>query len=123
MRKMLVALLLVAVPVTALHAMTVATFLTKAEALQRRGAMALLSSDLGLLKNEVTSVSAQLKSERERAVADGRTPAYCPPAQRASLNSEELLGHLRAIPPAQRERMEMRDAMRSFLVRKYPCAG
>jgi hypothetical protein len=120
MKKLMVAAALVMAPVTALHAMTVAAFLDKVERLEKRGAMALFSSDIGLLKNEVKGAGAALKEERLAAQRAGRRPAYCPP-ENASLNSKELLDHLRAIPPVQRDRMEMRDAMRSLMARKHPC--
>jgi hypothetical protein len=122
MRKLLLGLALVAVPVTALQAMNVAVFLLKAEALQKKGMGAMFSSDLGLLKGEVRNASKSLKVEREAARSAGRPQAYCPPT-RASLNSNELLAHFRAIPPAQRSHTEVRDALRTLLARKYPCRG
>ena len=120
MRKILVILALVLVPVTALHAMTVSTFLQKADALEKRGVTALFSSDLRLLKREIRSAGESLRAERLAAQRAGRPAAYCPP-ERQSLNSDELLAHFRAIPDAQRGRMEVRDALRSLMVRKYPC--
>jgi hypothetical protein len=120
MKKLLLSLALVVAPVTALQAMNVAVFLQKAEALQKKGMRAMFSSDLGLLKGEIRTASAALKAEREAAQRAGRPSAYCPPA-RASLNSNELLAHFRAIPVAQRPRTEVRDALRGLLARKYPC--
>jgi hypothetical protein len=122
MRKLLVSLALVVAPVTALQAMNVAVFLQKAEALQKKGMGAMFSSDLGLLKGEIRSASAALKAEREAARRAGRPSAYCPPTK-ASLNSNEVMAHFRTIPPAQRGRTEVRDALRSLLARKYPCRG
>jgi hypothetical protein len=120
MKKFLIAAACVILPVTAVHAMSVAAFLQKAEALEKKGAMALFSRDVGLLKNEVKGASNALKEERLAAQRAGRQPAYCPP-EKASLNSTELLAHFRAIPPAQRERTEVKDALRSLMARKYPC--
>ncbi len=122
MRKLLLTLALVAAPVTALQAMNVAVFLQKAEALQKKGMGAMFSSDLGLLKGEIRSASAALKAEREAARRAGRPQPYCPPTK-ASLNSNEVIAHFRTIPPAQRSRTEVRDALRSLLARKYPCRG
>jgi hypothetical protein len=119
-RTLLLSLMLVALPVTALHAMTVAIFLEKADALQARGMMAMFSSDLGLLKTEMSSASQALRAERLAAQRAGRPPAYCAP-ERAAINSTELLAHLHAIPAPQRARMEFRDALRGFLIRKFPC--
>lgn len=120
MKKFLIAAALVVLPVTAAHAMTVAVFLQKAEALKKRGPLALLSSDLGLLKTEVRTAAAALKAERETATRAGRSPAFCPPAN-VSLSAEDVLNHMRSIPAAQRSRMEVRDAMRLYMARRYPC--
>jgi hypothetical protein len=120
-KKLLLAAALIALPVAALQAMTVAVFLEKADALQSRGVLAMFSSEVGLLKGEVRAAGAALRAERQAAVRAGRRPAYCPPGAGARMNSDELLGHFRAIPPAQRARMEVRDGLRSLLVRKYPC--
>ena len=122
MRKLLLAMFLVVSPATALQAMNVAVFLQKAEALQKKGMAAMFSSDLGLLKGEIRTASASLKAEREAAQRAGRPQAYCPP-KRASLNSNELLAHLRTIPPALRPRTEVREALKGLLARKYPCRG
>ena len=120
MKKMMLAALLVAVPVTALQAMTVATFLQKAEALERSGVTAMFSSDLGLLKREVTAASQSLRAERLAARRAGRRPAYCPP-ENSGVTPAELLAGFRAIPPAQRQRIDVREGLRRVLVRKFPC--
>jgi hypothetical protein len=120
-KKLVLAAALIALPVAALQAMSVAVFLEKADALKSRGALALFSSDLRLLKSEVTTAGAALRAERQAAERAGRRPAYCPPGGRGRIDSNELIGHFRAFPPAQRARMEVRDALRSLLVRKYPC--
>jgi len=120
MKKLLLVALLVVVPVTALHAMTVAVFLQKAEALKARGMTAMFSSDISLLKNEIKGAGAALRAERLAAQSAGRRPAYCPP-ERPAIQPNELLAHFRAIPAPQRARMEVRDALRGLLVRKYPC--
>lgn len=80
----------------------------------------MLSSDLGLLKNEVRTAAAALKAEREGAARAGRRPAFCPPAS-VSLNAEDVLTAFRSIPEAQRPRMEVRDALRMYMARRYPC--
>ena len=82
MKKLLLAAALIALPVAALHAMTVAVFLEKADALKSRGALALFSSDLGLLKGEMQTAGAALRAERLAAERAGRRPALLP-ARRA----------------------------------------
>lgn len=120
MKRFLWLFALIVLPVTALQAMTVAVFLEKADALERRGAMAMFSSDLRLLKAEMKSAGQALKAERERRRASGQRPVHCAP-ERIPIKSSDLLAHLRSIPPAQRQRMEVRDALRLMLVRRYPC--
>jgi len=120
MKKLVLTAALIALP-AALHAMTVAVFLEKADALRSRGALAMFSSDLSLLKGEVRAAAAAVRAERLAAVRAGRRPAFCPPAPGGRFDSDELLRHFHAIPPAQRARMQVRDGLRSLLVRKYPC--
>ncbi|HYE28636.1 MAG TPA: hypothetical protein VEA61_10430 [Allosphingosinicella sp.] len=120
--KLLAALLLASVPLGAAEAMDVATFLARAEALEKQGMMALMSSDYKALQNEILVHSQALRAERLAAERAGRRPAYCPPAESA-LRSDEILAAFRSIPAARRPRIEVRDALRALLVRKYPCRG
>jgi hypothetical protein len=117
---LLLAALAVVIPVGALQAMTVAAFLEKADALRARGMMAMFSSDIGLLKGEVTSAGATLRAEAAAARQAGRPPAFCAP-ERVQMSSNELLAFFRSVPPAQRQRLEVRDAMRFYMVRRFPC--
>src|SRR4051812_12223627 len=80
-------------------------FLEKAEALQKKGMLALLSSDLSTLKAEVRSASGALRAERLAAKRSGGPQAYCPTQEGGSMNSDELLAAFRQIPPAQRAHM------------------
>jgi hypothetical protein len=118
--KLLAAVLLAVVPLGAAHAMDVATFLARAEALQKKGMLALMSSDYKLLQAEIASNAKALRAERLAAERARRKPAYCPPAKQ-SLNSDEILAAFRTIPAAQRPRVPVKDALRALLVRKYPC--
>lgn len=119
--KLLGALALTMVPLAAANAMDVATFLVKADALEKKGMRALFSSDFRLLKGEIEAQSRQLRAERLAAVAAKRRPAYCPPARSRGLNSNEILASFRTIPVAQRPRTQVREALLALLVRKYPC--
>jgi hypothetical protein len=119
-KKLLAAALLAAVPLGPAQAMDVATFLAKADALQKKGMMALMSSDYKLLKNEVVAQSQTLRAERLAAQKAGRKPAYCPTAK-SDLTSNEVLAAFRTIPAAQRPRIQVKDALRAVLARKYPC--
>jgi hypothetical protein len=119
-RNFLLAALAVVIPVGALQAMTVSAFLEKADALQARGMMAMFSSDIGLLKGEVTGAAATLKAENATARQAGRRPAYCAP-EGLRMSSNELLTYFRSIPAARRQQLEVRDALRFYMVRRFPC--
>jgi hypothetical protein len=119
-RKLLLAALAVIIPVSALQAMTVAVFLEKAEALQARGMMAMFSSDIGLLKGEVSGAATSLKAENQSARSAGRRPAYCAP-EGVRLGSNEILAFFRSMPPPLRQRTQVRDALRAYMIRRFPC--
>lgn len=96
-------------------------FLVKAAALEKKGAMALFSGDMRRLKKEMQVSAKELRTERLAAKAAGKKPAFCPPEKPTALGISEILTHFRAIPPAQRDRMRTKDAVRSLLATKYPC--
>lgn len=108
-------------PIAGAQAMPVATFLQKAEALKAKGPMALFSGDMKLLKNEVTGAAGQLKAERVAAAKAGRKPAYCPPANSGNMSSDQIIAIMRAVPPAERPRTEVKDALRAHFARTWPC--
>lgn len=101
-------------------AMDVQTFLTKAETLQKRGPFALLSGDYKRLKAEAEKAGAELKQERVALLKAGKPTPYCPP-EKGALGSSELLAGLRAIPAAQRPHTSVKDGMRAYLAKKWPC--
>lgn len=123
MRKYTLMLVVAAAPFSAVVAqnMPLPQFLTKANALEKKGAMALFSSDMGLLKKEIRASAGALRTERIAAQRAGRKPAYCPPEKQSGLGVGEILGHFRSIPADRRARMTTRDAFRSLLAKKYPC--
>ena len=121
MKYVTVAVLLVAVSAR-VDAMNVQTFLTKAEALERTGPLALFSSDLKLLMNQVQSDMTALKVEKDADEAAKRRLAFCPPDDsKVSLSDKDILEAMRAVPPARRSSTDSRDALRAFFGRRYPC--
>ncbi|WP_232318644.1 hypothetical protein [Sphingomonas sp. TDK1] len=58
--------------------MSVAEFLAKGHALQAKGAMAMVSSDIGLLKQEINGASTAYRGNLAAAAAAGRKPSSCP---------------------------------------------
>jgi hypothetical protein len=118
MKKLAAAIMFAAMAVPA-QAMNVAEFLVKAEALQKKGAMALFSKDFGVLKTEFKTVGASMKADNAAAIKAGQKPAYCAP-EKTTLKVEDLMAHMRAIPPAQRG-MSFKQGMTLFMKKKYPC--
>ena len=118
--KLFAAILVAVLPLGAAQAMDVATFVGKADALEKKGVAALFSSDYKLLKSEVQTAAAQLRAERSAAQKAKRPMAYCPPPK-SGLTPKEILTHFRAIPAAQRARTQVKDGLRVLLARKYPC--
>jgi hypothetical protein len=118
--KLFAAALLAVLPVGAAQAMTVQAFLVKANALEKKGVMALFSSDYKTLKGEMEAAGAQLAAERKAALQAGRKVSFCPPAKN-NVSAKDVLTYFRAIPPAQQARMSTKDGLRGLLARKYPC--
>jgi hypothetical protein len=118
--RLLAAASLAIVPVGAAQAMDVATFLVKADALEKKGMLAMMASDYKLLIGEIRTQGAALRAERLAAQKAGRKAAYCPPAKQ-SLTTREVMTAFRSIPAAQRPRVQVKDALRALLARKYPC--
>lgn len=100
--------------------MTAATFLAKVDALKAKGPLALLSGDIGKLKAEATA-AGQIYREQYRAdKAAGRPTHGCPP-KGSSVNSDQLIAHLRSYTPAQRQRTTMKVAIADYMGKTYPC--
>lgn len=116
----LAATLLVVIPVCTANATDVASFLVRAETVQRKGVMAMFSGDARSMMAELKTATKALKAERLAAEAAGRRPAYCPTGK-VSFSQSEILASLRAVPPAERSRVQVKDALRASFGRKYPC--
>ena len=99
--------------------MNVVAFLGKADALKAKGAMALFSSDVEVLKSEGKAAGEAYKARLIKERAAGH-PSSCPP-KGAGIDSDELLGFLRSYPANVRPRVSMKQAMAEFFIKKYPC--
>ena len=99
--------------------MSVAAFLGKADALKAKGAMALFSGDIGVLKSEGQAAGASYRAQLAAERAAGR-PSSCPP-KGVKMKSDELLTFLRSYPAAARPQVPMKQAIADFFARKYPC--
>lgn len=109
------------VPVQA-HAMTVATFLAKANGLKAKGILAMGSPDIGLLRNEMQRVAEAYRADVTRARAAGRTPHSCPPPKgQGKIGAKEVMAEFEAIPPAQRN-VSVKTAFYAMMKKRYPCS-
>lgn len=121
MRRLFLAaggLMLVAVPA---EAMSVAEFLAKVNALKAKGAMAMFSSDIGLLKQEMEGASAAYRADLATAVAAGKQPSSCPPPKgQVKMGSSELIAAFEKIPPAQRG-ISVKQAFAAMMQQRFPC--
>lgn len=123
MSRILIALALAAAPMTAAMAqsMNAETFHKRAQALKKKGAMAIFSR--GEIKALTTEAQAAAKRAREQRLATlkaGGKPRSCPP-EGSRMGSDEFMERLAAIPPAERARIDMTEATIRILAGKYPC--
>lgn len=98
--------------------MTVATFVTKAEALQAMGPAAMFSDDVAALKAEVARAAAAYRAH----VETGRPPRSCPPPKGSTqITSDQLLAHFRSIPQSKRKTTTVRAAFFNYATGRFPC--
>jgi len=98
--------------------MTVRQFLTTADGIPRNPT-ALLRADTRRLMTEMRASFATIRTEETAARTAGRRPATCLP-ERVSVNPEQLLGRLNAIPAARRN-ISLPQALRAWMVEEHPC--
>ncbi|GAA4713386.1 hypothetical protein H9L13_03820 [Sphingomonas lutea] len=101
-------------------AMPVSNFLAKAEAL-KKGPLALFSGDIKLLMNQIKADSQALRSERLAAEQAGKRGAFCPPAGGVKMTDKDVLQAMEAVPAPRRAQTSTKDAMRAYMVRRFPC--
>lgn len=123
MRKMIIGLAAIsAIMPAAAHAMSVAEFLAKTDALKAKGVLALGSPDIGLLRDDIATASDAYRAGLAREVAAGRKPSSCPPPKgTAKVTSDDIIAAFRAIPAGQRAKMSTKTAFAAFMAKRYPC--
>jgi hypothetical protein len=111
---------LLATPVAAAPGdMAIATFLSRADALQARGALALLSPDVRVLRSEGEAAGAAYRAQLAQERTAGH-PSSCPPP-RSRMTSDQFLTYLRTYPVGVRSSTTVRMAVRDYFIRTYPC--
>ena len=123
MRKFCVLAAFVALPGAAsAQTMNAEIFFKRASALQALGPLALLKSDeIKALTDEAKAAGKRADAIRAAALKAHRKPRYCPPDDRVKMDSSEFMERLRAIPAAQRARIDMTEATTRIAGSKYPC--
>jgi len=111
------AILLAAAPASA--AMTVGTFLARANALKAQGPLALVSPDFQVLRGEAQAATAQLKAERDARKAKGLKPIACPPPGQ-SIGITEMLDGLGRLSPAE-QKLPLKDGYAKVIAKRFPC--
>jgi hypothetical protein len=101
-------------------AMTVAEFMAKVNGLKAKGPMALFSSDIGVLKAEGMSAGKSIRADQDAAEAAGRPAATCLP-KGSKLGQGEVLNFFERIPPAQAQRITVKQGMIGLIRQKWPC--
>ena len=113
--------LAVATPAMA-QSMNAEVFHKRAQALKKKGALALFSrGEIKKLMKEVQVAAGAARERRLAAIKAGQPPRYCPTEAKGSMGSSELMEGLAAIPPAERVRIDMTEAMTRILASKFPC--
>jgi hypothetical protein len=118
---LLAAIALFAVPTRGL---SVADVLAKSDALERKGMLAMFSSDLSQIKAEAQrDVDAFAADSRAAHNAHRPLPACLPQdasGWKLTFNTDEILKYYRTIP-LQRRGMSPVQAFAEFMKVKYPC--
>ena len=117
--RIAVPLLAIAVASPANAAMTVGTFLTRANALRDQGIGAMLSPDFQVLREEARLAKNQLKAENAARLA-ARKPALACVPEGESIGIEEMLDGLAALPAADKRR-PLKDGYGKVLAKRFPC--
>lgn len=117
-------LLLLAVPAAATaQSMNAERFHQRSSALLAKGPMALFSrGEINMLMTEVQNAGKAARASRLADAAVGRPPRSCPPQGKQSMGSSEFMRRLGDIPPAERTRMDMTEAMVRITAARFPCA-
>jgi hypothetical protein len=112
-----------AAPTAAAAASDVASFVARGEHLMRLGPLAAFSTkEMDSLFGEMNATTRELRAERVAAIAAGKPPAYCPPADNKP-DPRAVFQYLETIPPAQRVHMPLKDGMRQMYQHWWPCRG
>lgn len=118
-KAVIAAMLVGGMAMPASAAMTVGTFLARANALRDQGPMALMSPEFPALKAEAKAATTQLKAERAARAAAGKPPIACVP-EGESVGIMDMLDGLSDLPASYQKR-PLKDGYARVLANLYPC--
>lgn len=118
-KAVIAAMLVGGMAMPASAAMTVGTFLARANALRDQGPIALMSPDFPALKAEAKAATTQLKAERAARAAAGKPPIACVP-EGESVGIMDMLDGLSDLPASYQKR-PLKDGYARVLANLYPC--
>ena len=120
--KLIVAAAAALIPAMAsAQSMSAETFFQKAQALQRKGMMAMFSSDVKKLMKEAKAAGETARAQRLAALKMGGKPRYCPPSGSQRMSSDEFMERLGAMSRADRLKIDMTEVMVRINSAKFPC--
>jgi hypothetical protein len=121
--KILLALALATTAIAATaQTMNAESFYQRAQALKKKGAMAIFSrGEIKALTKEGQASGLKAREQRLAAIKAGGKPRYCPPEGKNSMTSDEFMTRLGALPAADRARIDMTEATIRILAIKFPC--
>ena len=111
-----------ATPVMAQAQMTVAQFLEIGKNVPRNRAAAMLRSETRQLIRVATGAVNQVKAEQAAAERAGRRPATCIPSTGTGITPETLVARFEGMPTSRRN-VTVTQAIRDWMVERYPCQG
>lgn len=123
MKRVIIGLALLTLPAATLaQTMNAENFHQRAQALKKKGALAIFSrGEIKALMKEGQAAANRAREQRRAAVKAGEKPRYCPPQPGGRMDSDEFMTRLAAIPKSERTRIDMTEATIRILAAKYPC--
>lgn len=115
-------LLILAAGPAAAQSMNAEVYHARAAALMKKGPMALLHrGEIRALAEEGQKAGLKSREQRLAALKAGGKPRSCPPEGKQGMEVREFMQRLGAIPKAERQRIDMTEAMTRISAAKYPC--
>lgn len=114
--------LLSAAPAAHASDMTVQQFLSLGANVPRNRVAAMLRPETRRLIQEVTGAVSTVKAEQASDVSAGRRPAHCIPPSGTGITPESLVTRFETLP-ASRRNISVTQAVRDWMIERYPCRG